>query len=121
MVVIHGNRIIEIEWAFKNNRDYVPSPKPPRKSKNKKRAKSNLGREGMQVDRGGGSEAVGFGTELTNAESPVGSKRRLADTESTTPKRQKQMNIATPVVNVSSDDECGPPAVVKKARREAVV
>ena len=75
----------------------------------------------MQVDRNGRSEAVGFGTELTNAESPVGSKRPLADTESTTPKRQKRVNIATPVANVSSDDECGPPAVVKKARRNAVV
>ena len=79
--------------------------------------------EGMQVDRDGQSEAVEFGMEITNTESPVGSKRSLAYTESTQtpPKRQKRMNIATPVVQVSSDDECGPPAVVKKVRRMAVV
>jgi kinesin family protein 22 len=129
MVVIHGNRIIEIEWAFKNNKDYVPSPKPSRKSKNKRKAKSHLGREntamgeGMQVDRDGRSEAADFGMEITNTESPVGSKRSLEETKSTqTPlKRQKRMNIATPMVQVSSDDECGPPAVVKKDRRMAVV
>ena len=77
--------------------------------------------EGMQ----GRSEAVEFGMEITNTESPVGSKRSFADTESThtPPKRQKRMDIAkTPVVQVSSDDECGPPAsVVKKVRRMAVV
>ena len=75
--------------------------------------------EGMQ----GRSEAVEFGMEITNTESPVGSKRSFADTESmeTPPKRQKRMNIATPVVQVSSDDEYEPPAVVKKVRRMAVV
>lgn len=129
MVVIHGNRIIEIEWAFKNNKDYVPSPKRSRKSKNKRKGKSHLGREntamgeGIQVDRNGRSEAVEFGMEITNTESPTGSKRTFADTESTQtpPKRQKRMNIATPVVQVSSDDEYGPPAVVKKVRRMSVV
>jgi kinesin family member 22 len=127
MVVIHGNRIIEIEWAFKNNKDYVPSPKRSRKSKNKRKVKSHLGREntamgeGIKVDRR--SEAIEFGMEITNTESPAGSKRCFADTESTRtpPKRQKRMNIVTPVVQVSSEDEYGPSAVVKKVRRMAVV
>ena len=128
MVVIHGNRIIEIEWAFKNNKDYVPSPKLPRKSKSKRKAKSHMSREntalgeGMQVNRDGRSDAVGFGMELTNTEGSVGSKRCLGDTESTEtpPKRQKRGLMATPVVNVSSEDERGPPAVVKKTRRTGV-
>ena len=81
--------------------------------------------DGMQVDSGrdGRPEAVEFGMEITNTESPVGSKRSFADMESTqTPlKRQKRMDIATPVVQVSSDDEYVPPAVVKKVRRMAVV
>ena len=121
MVVIHGNRIIEIEWAFKHNKDYIPSPKPARKPKNKRKGKSHLGRENtaigsMHADR----VAVGFGLELTNTESPVGGKRSLLDTEESTQtpaKRQKRMNMATPVIHVSSDDECGPPAAVKKAKR----
>ena len=130
MVVIHGNRIIEIEWAFKNNKDYVPSPKRSRKSKNKRKGKSHLSREntaigeGIQLDRDGRSEAVEFGMEITNTESPTGSKRSFVETESTQtpPKRQKRMNISTPVIHVSSDDdENGPPAVVKKVRRMAVV
>ena len=128
-----GNRIIEIEWAFKNNKHYVPSPKPPRKSKNKKKMKSDLDRENVAmkaqmdvVDRDGPAE---FGMELTNTtDSPSKSKRSFADTETvdsiqTPPKRQKRMDMgATPIVNVGSDDDdCAPPAVVKKARRKVVV
>ena len=114
MVVIHGNRIIEIEWAFKNNKDYVPSPKPRnRKSKNKRKGKSHLGRENTAKDEGGMQAVVEFGMEITNTESPVGSKRSFVDTGSTqTPlKRRKRMEIATPVVQVSSEDEHGPPVV----------
>ncbi|KAF5314732.1 hypothetical protein D9611_007258 [Ephemerocybe angulata] len=33
-------RIIEIEWAVKNGREYVPSPKPARQQKQKKASKS---------------------------------------------------------------------------------
>ena len=79
--------------------------------------------EDMQVDRDGRSEAVEFGMEITNTESPIGSKRSFVDTESThTPlKKQKRLDVATPVVQVSSDDGCEPPAVVKKVRRMAVV
>ncbi|KAF8813107.1 kinesin-like protein [Phlegmacium glaucopus] len=119
-------RIIEIEWAFKNHKNYVPSPKPLRK--NKKKTKLRLGREntamcdGMDVGRDGRSEVTGFGMELTNTDSPSKSKRSFADTETadstrTPPKRQKRMDIGTPVINVSSDDEGGVEAVVKKARR----
>ena len=80
--------------------------------------------EGIQLDRDGRSETVEFGMEITNTESPTGSKRSFVETESTQtpPKKQKRMNISTPVVHVSSDDdENGPPAVVKKVRRMAVV
>lgn len=82
--------------------------------------------EDMDVDRNAQSEAAEFGMELTNTESPTMSKRSFADTKTidsiqTPPKRQKRMNIGTPVVNVSSDEECGPPVVTKKARRKVVV
>ena len=79
--------------------------------------------EGIQVDRDGRSGAVGFGLEITNTESPAGSKRSFADTDSiqTPPKRQKRMNITSPMVQASSDDEYGAPAVVNKVRRMAVV
>ncbi|PPQ74075.1 hypothetical protein CVT24_012945 [Panaeolus cyanescens] len=113
-------RIIEIEWAVKNDREYVPSPKPKRKSKPKKKAKSNLSQdnymadeERMDVDKLGASSkenlVVGeFGMEVTNTETPK-IKRSFADTEdlgkelpAMTPlKRQKK----TPTANVSSDEE----------------
>ena len=108
----------------------MPSPKLSKKSKKKRRVKSHLGRENtiamMDHDEGGGgggsikvvddrdgrrSEAVvvEFGMEITNTESPVGSKRSLADTgentttQQTPPKRQKRRIIVdaittTPVV-----------------------
>ncbi|KAG2008077.1 kinesin, variant 2 [Coprinopsis cinerea AmutBmut pab1-1] len=38
-------RIIEIEWAVKNGKPYIPSPKPPRKQKSKKSSSSRLRKE----------------------------------------------------------------------------
>jgi kinesin family protein 22 len=45
-----GHRIIEIEWSVENNKEYVPTPKPPRKQRTSKqprklRSKSNPGQE----------------------------------------------------------------------------
>jgi kinesin family member 22 len=70
---------------LKNNKDYVPSPKPSRKPKNKKKGRSHLGREntattgeglGMAVDR---PEATKFGMEIVNIDSSNKSKRSYAD------------------------------------------
>lgn len=138
-LVIHGHRIIEIEWAVKNDKDYVPSPKPVRKPKTKKRAKSTLARENapaddaMEVDDCGanaekhnGATAAGiFGTEMTNTDSPNKIKRSLADTDDlgnvyaaqTPMKRRKLHALATPIVDVSSEDEAEILALPKKSRR----
>ncbi|KAF8155490.1 P-loop containing nucleoside triphosphate hydrolase protein [Crassisporium funariophilum] len=131
-------RIIEIEWAFKNDRNYVPSPKPPKKPKSKKKSKIVMGAENPAMDDAmdvvncgtSGKDALPataaeFGMEVTNTESPNRSKRSFADTEDrgntqTPQKRQKRSNLATPVVNVSSDDEWAPPALTKKSRRNVV-
>ncbi|KAF9448144.1 kinesin-domain-containing protein [Macrolepiota fuliginosa MF-IS2] len=42
-------RIIELEWAVKNNKDFVPSPKPPRKEKKKGRKGNRKSRESENV------------------------------------------------------------------------
>ena len=36
------NRIIELEWAVKNNKDFIPTPKPPRREKKKEKKKRNV-------------------------------------------------------------------------------
>ncbi|KAF8961771.1 kinesin-like protein, partial [Flammula alnicola] len=132
-------RIIEIEWAVKNDKEYVPSPKPAKKRKTKKRSKSNLDHESLPVDdamvvddcgaKDRQMESAGaFGMEVTNTDSPNKSKRSFADTDErenasaaqTPVKRQKRSVLATPVVNVSSDDEMEPPAISKKNRRKIV-
>ncbi|KAG6857066.1 hypothetical protein H0H87_010031 [Tephrocybe sp. NHM501043] len=70
-------RIIEIEWAVKNNREFVPSPKPPRRTKKAKKAKAvSLEDAEMDVDEYGRlREKAEFGHELTN--SPGKAKRHL--------------------------------------------
>ncbi|RDB30648.1 Kinesin-like protein KIF22 [Hypsizygus marmoreus] len=131
-------RIIEIEWAVKNDREFVPSPKPPRKAKGKK--KSKLAKEpqvteddaAMDVDdeapkhghpRGRTAE---FGTERTNtgASSPTKGKRRLdanqedEDSAETPPKRQRRAGKGKAIVIESSDEEeWVPPAPSKKSKR----
>ncbi|KAF8191738.1 kinesin-like protein, partial [Pholiota molesta] len=129
-------RIIEIEWAVKNDKEYVPSPKPARRTKTKKRTKSNLGPENppveddaMEVDDSGSNmakrarpaSAGEFGMEMTNMDSPNKSKRSFADTEDreksdlppsmqTPVKRQKRAGVAaTPVQHAGSEDEMEPP------------
>lgn len=42
-------RIIEIEWAVKNDKEFVPSPKRPKKAKSKKKGKSTSG-SGLKVE-----------------------------------------------------------------------
>jgi len=34
------NRIIELEWAVKNNKDFIPTPKPPRREKKEKKKRN---------------------------------------------------------------------------------
>ncbi|KAF8903894.1 kinesin-like protein [Gymnopilus junonius] len=130
-------RIIEIEWSVKNNKEYVPSPKPPKKHKSKKRSKSALGQENpetddaMMVDSCGLSRgqshldsAAEFGTEVTNTESPNKSKRSFTDTEDrgdvlqTPQKRQKRTAFSSPAID--SDDEMAHPALSKKDKRPVV-
>ncbi|RXW20557.1 hypothetical protein EST38_g5299 [Candolleomyces aberdarensis] len=84
-------RIIEIEWAVKNGREYVPSPKPQKQHKKHKKNRSNKAstassshedqeNEAMDMDISGGAGNGGvkgktrimsptseFGVELTNA------------------------------------------------------
>lgn len=111
MVILSmGYRIIEIEWAVKSNRQYVPSPKPPKKNKNKKKSKNRSADENNAMDVGGGCGTDGknhhslliseFGSEMTNADSPNRSKRTLADIEEvmkqTPAKRLKQTDPETP-------------------------
>ncbi|KAG6810212.1 hypothetical protein H0H92_012858 [Tricholoma furcatifolium] len=101
-------RIIEIEWAVKNNRVFVPSPRKSRKHK-KSKAVPNENRD-MDVDEdttrgpkakqfemdefGVLRQASEFGIELTNAGggSPSKAKRHLdgGDENVTPPKKQKQ-------------------------------
>lgn len=138
-----GYRIIEIEWSVKNNKEYIPSPRKQRKTK-QPRLKSNLGQElelPAEVDHAGGpsnfalkGQRLGnmaeFGMEATNADSPNKSlsKRSFADTQedrenafaSQTPqKRQKRFDLGTPIVNADSEDDMEPPALAKKRKKVA--
>ncbi|TFK19328.1 kinesin-domain-containing protein [Coprinopsis marcescibilis] len=72
-------RIIEIEWAVKNERPYVPSPKPVKKQRQrreKSKMRSGGGEEenahddalgGMDVEHEGGKEAAAAGHGYTNS------------------------------------------------------
>ncbi|PPQ86673.1 hypothetical protein CVT25_006748 [Psilocybe cyanescens] len=133
-------RIIEIEWAVRNNTAYVPSPKPPRKQKTKKRSKSALAREippmdnTMDEDDGGRGKvkdgrlekAAEFGMDFTNTESPSKSKRSFADTndrENTqTPlkKQKRAAHMGTPSGNVGTGEDVDPLAPPRKERRHVV-
>ena len=108
---IGAYRIIEIEWAVKNGKEFVPSPKPPRKmkNKNKKTKGSRLNENAMDVDGENNSNNIknendaesakganscpsllkmtmpvsAFGMEVTNADSPNlnRSKRSYVDVD----------------------------------------
>lgn len=125
-------RIIEIEWSVKNGKQYVPSPKPPKKAKNKKKKvkqPENVESEDhMVVDdqdgaKGKGKKGAEFGMELTNTESPNKSKRHLdseIDSAQTPLKRQKRaVNIADGVES-DDEDEWVPSAPTRKSKRKAV-
>lgn len=137
--VRHEYRIIEIEWSVKNNREFVPSPKPPKKPKAKKKSKSNKepvfpDDEPMDVDQDGETKLAGarrgaamFGAELTNTDSfNGGSGKRPLDEEDdesaeTPPKRQKRVGKVKVVANDdTSADEWMPPAPSKKGKRNPV-
>jgi len=95
-----GNRIIEIDWAVKNNKEYVPSPKPKKKGKKSKSRSNTNTQDKMNVDRSteGKNDQwtrnAEFGMEVTNTESPSRNKRSLTDIEDivkqTPMKRQKR-------------------------------
>jgi kinesin family member 22 len=133
-MLVRMDRIIEIEWAVQNNKAFVPSPKPPRKSKAKK-ARS-AGRERtveaeipMDVDQNVEQKAdrsrAEFGNELTNTGYSAKTKRHLdriveveGESAETPPKRQKLS--AKTVMIESSDgdhDDWVPPALTKKGKR----
>lgn len=135
LCVARGYRIIEIEWAVKNDKAFVPSPKPAKKSKGKKKKSKNLkdypmSDEQTGVDeedyKQGESESAGgdFGHELTNASILNTSKRTLADLDGdddteTTPKRQRRSRKTKAVVMESSEGEDWiPPALAKKGKRK---
>lgn len=74
-------RIIEIEWAVRNNKAFVPSPKPVRKSKARKARATGRERiedaNPMDVDQQAGRARAQFGDELTNTEHLGKTKRHL--------------------------------------------
>jgi len=97
------NRIIEIEWAVKNDKEFVPTPKRPRKSKKKgKKAEGAMEEDANDDGEESGSRRGGrggqFGMELTNAATVTGSpsktKRLLnvgEDGEDGTPTKKQRM------------------------------
>ncbi|KAG6900381.1 hypothetical protein C0993_011731 [Termitomyces sp. T159_Od127] len=109
-------RIIEIEWAVKNNREFVPTPKPPRKAKKQKKTKT-VPTEDVDMDIDGEPKLPSsrlheatFGLELTNTgtDSPSKTKRQLdingdGDETGTSPKKQRRLGKV--IASEKSDDE----------------
>ncbi|KAH6906663.1 kinesin-domain-containing protein [Coprinopsis sp. MPI-PUGE-AT-0042] len=99
-------RIIEIEWAVKNNTAFVPSPKKPRKQKESKKPKSKLGQEA-------------FGVEVTNTAATssnenlkelVATKRTYEDSEDPLANKVLFPGTASPITQTP----------MKRQRRDAV-
>ncbi|KAF9553564.1 kinesin-domain-containing protein [Agrocybe pediades] len=124
-------RIIEIEWAVKNNKEYVPTPKPPRKRKTKKGAKSaepenpamddtmDDSAEGRPARKGKNrmhDAAADFGMEVTNTETPSKSKRSIdqADVCATPSPQKRQKRSVVPALNTYPGDDSEPPALLKR-------
>jgi kinesin family protein 22 len=123
-------RIIEIEWSVKHNKEFVPSPKRPKKTRSKKKGKNASGSglkvelaepivEGtadapMDVDeevqgslgvksyKGKRKNGTRFGSEATN--------RPDGDEAVETPLKKQRMN------KDSGDEKWAPPAIAKQAR-----
>jgi hypothetical protein len=95
-------RIIEIEWAVKNNTAFVPSPKKPRKQREGKKPKSKLAQE--------------FGVEVTNTaasssnEHLVATKRAHEDSEDPLVNKVQFPGTASPITQTP----------MKRQRRDAV-
>jgi kinesin family member 22 len=122
------SRIIEIEWAVKHNKEFVPSPKRPKKAKSKKKGKNASG-SGLKVElvepkieetdtrmdvdeeydekasQGKRKNGARFGSEVTNR---LGEEQRNGDMES--PFKRSR-------VDGSGDEDW---AITKKARRKAL-
>lgn len=116
IVQFHGYRIIEIDWAIKNNQEFMPTPKPPRKAKKQKKTKAAC-TEDVEMDVDGEAKLPSsrlheatFGLELTNTgtDSPNKAKRQLDINEDrndagTSPKKQRR--IGKVIATEKSDDE----------------
>ncbi|KAI1786603.1 kinesin-domain-containing protein [Ganoderma leucocontextum] len=86
-------RIIEIEWAVKNNRTFNPSPKKRRRATQSK-SKSGRSRRKATPDPdpegdGSGKENVDVGGDVTEALST--GKRRVENAEAGTPPRKRRL------------------------------
>ncbi|KAG6819786.1 hypothetical protein H0H93_008701 [Arthromyces matolae] len=111
-------RIIEIEWAVKNDKDFVPSPKKSRRTKKAKTKNTVVSGEDadMEIDEDQDQKPVDnaalegrFGLELTNmgGGSPVKAKRHLDVHDAigeTSPKKQRRNEGALADENVADGD-----------------
>lgn len=130
-------RIIEIEWAVKNDKPFVPSPKRQKNKAKKLKTKVEINEpvlsdSQMDVDDEGNDhserpihfkvkqEAAEFGMELTNSPTKRSIVEQDRDDESLTPaKKQRRSGDKRKIaVDVSSDDEWAPPAPAKKGKRK---
>lgn len=120
----HGHRILEIEWAVNNNKEYVPSPKAARRSRRKTKhiPDENLHNEDViDLDdlkvTGAGKASLfdvtpEFGMEVTNMDSPNRSKRSIAELEDLQARSpiKKQKRAKTPAYEDVIED--GIPVIV---------
>jgi kinesin family protein 22 len=137
MLAVRMDRIIEIEWSVQNNKAFVPSPKPARKSKAKKARPTTIREHTaedeipMDVDQNVELKAdrcrAEFGDELTNIGCSAinnAGKRHLqldsiVEVEETPPKRQKLSAKAVVIESTDGEgDEFVPPAPTKQGKRK---
>jgi len=120
-------RIIEIEWAVKNNKPFMPSPKRPRRQRRKKgkAAPAVIDNAAMDVDSENQAPKVNghrrlradFGMELTNTNIDGNVKRSLdvIEEEDTVTPPKKQRKETRGVVGESSDEEWIAQTLVEQA------
>ncbi|KAI3614956.1 microtubule motor [Moniliophthora roreri] len=124
-------RIIEIEWAVKNNKPFQPSPKRPKKTKAKKKGKKDKDREEtkenplsddqMDVEEVAETLFGAFGMEITNA---TGDDGQEAIDDVGSPSKSKSTS-ASPGKRRRADGDIGPgvdgATPAKKPRTKALV
>ncbi|KAG7085767.1 hypothetical protein E1B28_003308 [Marasmius oreades] len=138
-------RIIEIEWAVKNERPFVPSPKRPKKTKAERRKEKKcrekereveekenpLSDDQMDVDEIAATLSGTFGAEITNAVGDGTPEENINQSRSSSPAKRRRseqdsdLEHATPakraktkVVVYGSDDEEPLAAPVRKGKRK---